>query len=143
MITEFTDRRPALSALIIALLFTLVPGTFMFAVKSVTGSGGDAASAIFLYALVLQLILWLKVERPILIVMPFIMALIGFIVSEVVYTVSMSANPIGAGPSPFAFLFSSALVTLFGAEAAANVGGLLLYALIVIFRKLRELVASR
>ena len=143
MITEFTDRRPALSAVLIVLLFSLVPGTFMFIVKGATGSGGDAAQIIFIYALVLQLILWLKVERPILIMLPFIMALLGFIISEIVYTVSEGMAPIGQGPSPLVFLFSSAVVTLFGAEAAGNVGGLLIYAVIVIFRKIRELILSR
>ena len=143
MITEFTERRPALSALLIALLFTVVPGAFMLAVLFATGGQDNGAGMVFLYALVLQLILWLKVERPILIVMPFIMALVGFIISEVVYTVSMGMGPIGQGPSAFAFLLSSALVTLFGAESAANVGGLVLYAGIVILRKLRELVIYR
>ena len=142
MINEFTDRRPALSAVLIALLFSLVPGIFMFIVKAITGSGGDAAMIIFVYALVLQLILWLKVERPILIMLPFIMALLAFVVSEIVYTISESAAPIGQGPSPFAFFFASALVTLFGTIAAASIGGLLLYAVIVIFRKVRELIAS-
>ena len=143
MITEFTDRRPALSALLIVLLFTLVPGVFMLIAGLVSGGEENFAGVVFVYALVLQLILWLKVERPILIMLPFVMALVGFIISEVVYTLSMSANPIGAGPSLLAFLFSSAIVTLFGTVAAGNVGGLLLYALIVIFKKLRELVIYR
>ena len=142
MITEFTERRPGLSALLIVLLFTLAPGVFMLCFSMATGGENNGAALVFVYALILQLILWLKVERPILIMLPFIMALIGFIVSEVVYTLSMSAAPIGMGPSAPAFLFSSALVILFGAEAAANIGGLLLYALVVIFRKLRELVTT-
>ena len=143
MITEFTERRPVLSTVLVVLLFTVVPGAFMFIVKAVTGSGGDAAMIIFVYALVLQFILWLKVERPILIMLPFIMSLLAFIVSEIVYTVSESAAPIGQGPSPLAFFFSSALVTLFGTIAAASIGGLILYAVIVIFRKVRELIIYR
>ena len=140
MITEFTDRRPTLSAVIIVLLFTLVPGAFMFITNIVSGGTWNSTTAVFVYALILQLILWLTVERPILIMLPFIMALLGFIVSEIVYTVSMSMAPIGQGPSILAFLFSSAVVTLFGAEASGSIGGLLLYAVIVIVRKLRELV---
>ena len=143
MITEFTDRRPALSAVIIVLLFTLVPGAFMLITDIVSGGTWNSATTVFVYALILQLILWLTVERPILIMLPFIMALIGFIVSETVYTISMSAAPIGAGPSPLAYLFSAAVVSLFGAVASGNVGGLLLYALIVILRKVRELIAAR
>ena len=143
MITEFTDHRPILSAVIIVLLFTLVPGAFMLITDIVSGGTWNSAVTVFVYALILQLILWLTVERPILIVLPFIMALLGFIVSEIVYTVSLSMAPIGQGPSTFAFLFSSAVVTLFGAEASGNIGGLLVYAIIVIVRKLRELVTYR
>lgn len=141
MITEFTDRRPALSAGIVVLLFTLVPGAFMLITDIVSGGTWNCAAAVFVYALILQLILWLTVERPILIMLPFIMALLGFIVSEVVYTVSEGMAPIGQGPSVPALLFSSAAVTLFGAEAPGSIGGLLAYAVIVIVRKLRELAA--
>ena len=139
MITEFTDRRPALSAVIIVLLFTLVPGAFMLMADVVSGGAWNSAAIVFAYALVLQLILWLTVERPILIMLPFIMALLGFIVSEVVYTVSEGMAPIGQGPSFPVFLFSSAVVTLFGAVGPGSVGGLLAYAVVVIVRKLREL----
>ena len=140
MITEFTDRRPALSAVMIVLLFTLVPGVFMLIADIVSGGTWNSATVVFVYALILQLILWLTVERPILIMLPFIMALLGFIVSEVVYTISEGMAPIGRGPSAPVFLFSSAVVTLFGAEAPGSIGGLLAYAVIVIVRKLRELV---
>ena len=141
MITEFTDRRPALSAVIIVLLFTLVPGAFVLIANIVSGGAWNGANIVFVYALILQLILWLTVERPILIMLPFIMALLGLIVSEIVYTVSESMAPIGQGPSTLVLLFSSAAVTLFGAEAPGSIGGLLAYAVIVIVRKLRELAA--
>lgn len=143
MITDFTDRHPALSAVLITLLFTVVPGAFMLIAEYVFHGGESSAKMVFIYALVLQVVLWLKVERPVLILLPFILALLGFIVSEVVYTVSLSSAPIGAGPSPLAFLFSSALVILFGAEGAGNVGGLLAYGIIVIARKVREVIAGR
>ena len=143
MITEFTDRRPALSAVLIVALFAVIPGVFMLLGEFVLAGKVNAPGLVFFYILALQLILWLKVERPILIMLPFIMALFGFVVSEIVYTVSLSANPIGTGPSVLALLFSSALVTLFGTVAAGCIGGLLLYAVILILRKLRELIASR
>ena len=143
MIKEFTDRRPVLSTALVVALFTVVPGAFMLIVRAVTGSGSNASDAIFIYALILQLILWLKVERPILIVLPFIMSLIGFITAEIVYTVSQGTAPVGEGPSYLVFLFSSAVVTLFGHVAAASIGALLIYALIVIFRKVRELIMER
>ena len=143
MITEFTDRRPTLSAVIIVLLFTLLPGAFMLFTDIVSGGTWNSAATVFVYALILQLILWLTVESPILIMLPFIMALLGLIVSEIVYTVSLSMAPIGQGPSTLAFLFSSTVVTLFGAEVPGNIGGLLIYAVIVIARKLWELVACR
>ena len=142
MITEFTDRRPAISAVIIVLLFTLVPGAFMLITDIVSGGTWNSTTAVFVYALILQLILWLTVERPILIMLPFIMALLGFIVSEIVYTISEGMAPIGQGPGALVFLFSSAVVTLFGAEAPGSIGGLLAYAVVVIFRKLPELAAG-
>ena len=141
MITEFTDRRPTLSAVIIVLLFTLVPGAFMLITDIISGGTWNSATFIFVYALVIQLILWLTVERPILIMLPFIMALLGLIISEIVYTVSLSMAPVGRGPSALALFFSSAVVTLFGAEAPGSIGGLLIYAVIVVIRKLRELAA--
>ena len=141
MITEFTERRPALSAVIIVLLFTLVPGAFMLVADTVSGGAWNSTTAVFVYVLVLQLILWLTVERPILIMLPFVMALLGLIVSEIVYTVSMSMAPIGQGPSALALLFSSAAVTLFGVVAPGSIGGLLAYAVVVVVRKLRELIA--
>ena len=141
MITEFTDRRPALSAVMIALLFTLVPGAFMLITDLASGGTWNSPVIVFVYALVLQLILWLTVESPALIMLPFVMALLGFIASEIGYTVSLGMAPVGQGPGILAFLCSSAVVTLFGAEASGSVGGLLLYAVIVIARKLRELIA--
>lgn len=143
MITKFTDRCPTLSAVLIVFLFTAVPGAFLLIGEQMPGIGENAAKIAFIYALILQLILWLKVERPILVWLPFILALLGFIVSEIVYTISMSSAPIGAGPSPLAYLFSAALVTLFGIVAAASVGGLLAYGVVVIGKKLREVVAYR
>lgn len=141
MITEFTDRRPTLSAVIIVLLFTLIPGAFMLITDIVSGGTWNSAAIVFIYALILQLILWLTVERPILIMLPFIMALLGFIVSEIVYTVSESMAPIGQGPSAPVLLLSSGVIALFGAEVPGSIGGLLVYAVIVIVRKLWELVA--
>ena len=140
MITEFTDRRPTLSAALIVLLFTLIPGAFMLFADMASGGTWNSVTAVFAYTLILQLILLLTVERPILIMLPFIMALLGFIVSEIVYTVSVSMAPIGQGPSTLVLLFSSAVVTLFGAEAPGCVGGLIVYAVIVIVRKLWELI---
>ena len=140
MITEFTDRRPTLSAVLIAVLYTLVPGAFMLIADIVSGGTWNSTTTVFVYAMILQLILWLTVERPILIMLPFIMALLGLVVSEIVYTVLESMTPIGQGPGALALLFSSAVVTLFGAEAPGSIGGLLIYAVVVIVRKLRELV---
>lgn len=141
MITDFADRRPALAALVIALLFTLVPGAILVAGE--LSGGENAAKLAFVCILVLQVILWLKVERPILTMFPFILSLLGLIVSEIVYTVSMGMAPSGAGPSALVLLLSSILVTIFGLVAVGSVGGLLAYGVIVIFRKLWELAAQR
>ena len=140
MIKEFTDRRPALSAGLIVALFTLVPGCVMLLAALLSGGRENAAGFVLGYALLLQTLLWLKVERPILNLIPFLMSLLGLIVSEIVYTVSAGMRPVGTGPGTLAMLFSTAAVTLFGAEAAGSVGGLLLYVVISILKKLWELI---
>lgn len=143
MLTEFADRRPALSAVLIVLLFTAVPGAFLLIARQISGSVGSFTKIVFVYELVLQVILWFKVERPILNMLPFILSLLGLIVSEIVYTVSMSMAPIGAGPSPLAFVFSSVLVILFGLGGAASVGGLIAYVVMVIAKRLWAFIVCR
>ena len=142
MITDFTDRRPALSALLIVFLFTVVPGAFLF-LGGLFGDGGISTKIVFVYVLVLQVILWVKLDRPILVMTPFILSLLGFIVSEVVYTVSLSNAPVGAGPSFSALLFSSALVVLFGIVGVGSIGGLLVFGAIIILKKLWESIVRR
>ena len=141
MITDFTDRRPALSALLIVFLFTVVPGAFLF-LGELFGDGGISTKIVFVYVLVLQVILWFKLD-PILVMTPFILSLLGFIVSEVVYTVSLSNAPVGAGPNFSALLFSSALVVLFGIVGVGSVGGLLVFGAIIILKKLWESIVRR
>ena len=119
MIKEFTDRRPALSAGLIVALFTLVPGCVMLLAALLSGGRENAAGFVLI---------------------PFLMSLLGLIVSEIVYTVSAGMRPVGTGPGALAMLFSTAAVTLFGAEAAGSVGGLLLYVVISILKKLWELI---
>ena len=143
MITEFTNRRPVLSTVLVVLLFFLVPGAFMVGASIATGGASSGTGVIFIYALILQFILWLKVERPILIVLPFILSLIGLVVSEIVYAVGRSVFSVGLGPGPYIHLFVSGAVGLTGHVAAASVGGLILYSLVVIFRKVREVITER
>lgn len=140
MLTEFADWHPRLSALIIAVLYTVVPGVFMLAADTLSGGRINTALIVVIYAFVLQLILWFKVERPALIMLPFGMILVGFVVCEIVYTVAMSAVAPGETPSLLAMLFSSAIVTVFGAEAAGVIGALLCYGVIVIVRKVWQII---
>ena len=140
MIKEFTDRRPALSALLVVALFTVVPGGVMCLAAALSGGRENAAGFVLVYTLLLQTLLWLKVERPILNLIPFVMSLLGLIVSEIVYTVSLSMTPVGVGPDAMAMLFSAGLVTLFGAEAAGSVGGMILYVGLAVLKKLWELI---
>ena len=143
MITKFTDRRPVLSTVLVVLLLTVVPGAFMIGASMVTGEANSGTGVVFVYALILQFIMWLKVERPILIVLPFIMSLIGLIVSEILYTVGRGVVPIGMGPSLPIRVLASEVVGLSGHVAAASIGALILYSIIVIFRKVREVIRER
>ena len=143
MITEFTNRRPVLSTVLVVLLFTLVPWAYMVGASIATGGASSGTGVVFIYALILQFIMWLKVERPILIVLPFIMSLIGLIVSEIAYAVGRGIVPIGMGPSLPIRVLASEVVGLSGHVAAASIGALILYSIIVIFKKLRELIRDR
>ena len=139
MLNYFTDRHPALSALIIAALFTVIPSAAMLFLGGIV----NMPVVIFVYALVIQVILWMTVERPILVFMPFILALVGFIVAEIIYTVSESAAAPGAGVGQTAFVVSSLIVTVFGAESAASVGAIVCYGIISLVRKIWDAIAHR
>ena len=138
MITDFADFHPRLSALIIVLLFTLIPGGFMLLTGLLFGDAVNTAKILFFYALAIQLILSFKVERPILVMLPFVMMLGGFVVCEIVYTISLSMARPGAGPSAAAYFFSSAIITLFGSEITGVIAGLLIGGLISLVRMFRE-----
>ena len=138
MIREFTDRRPTASAVLLFVLFFVVPGLFLLIMSLLLPESGDgiAISVISVYAFVLEFILLVSVERPALIGQPFIMALLGFIIAEIVYTVSESANPIGAGPGAIAFLVSNAVITILGSEVGSILAALPAYWLFLAVRKL-------
>ena len=140
---EFADWHPRLAALIIAALYTVAPGVFMLVAGTLSGGRINTALIVVIYAFVLQLILWFKIERPALIMLPFGMILVGFVACEIIYTVAMSAVAPGGAPSPLAMLFSSAIVTVFGAEAAGVVGALLCYGVVVIVRKVWQMITHR
>ena len=145
MVREFTDRRPVASGVLIFVLFFVVPGIFLLAMGMLLPSrGGDIAiSVISVYAFVLEFILLLQVERPALVAQPFVMALLGFIIAEIVYTVSESANAIGAGPGLFAMLFSDALITVLGSEVGSVLAALPAYWLFLGVRKLVDHIRYR
>ena len=143
MITDFADRRPALSAWIIAALFTVLPTIFVLLVDRLSGGEVNTALICLFYALAVQLVLWLTVRRPILVALPFLIMLVGFIVSEIVYTVSMSMYAPGAGVGRFAFSLSSLVVTIFGAEAVGVIVAPFVFGLICLVKKIWECIKYR
>ena len=143
MITEFTDRRPTLSAFILVGLCIVLPIIFTVTVNILAGNAINSAAILFFYALVIQVVLLLKVERPALIILPFICALLGFIICEIIYTVSMGMSSPGIGPSALVYYLSSVIVIVFGAESAGMIAGLFVYILITILRKLWDAVTRR
>lgn len=138
MITDFADRHPALSAWIIAALFTVVPSFFVLFLYLLSGGKANTALICLFYALAVQLVLWLKVRRPILVALPFLIMLVGFVVSEIVYTVAMSMHAPGARIDGFAYYFSSAIVSLFGAEAVGVIVAPFIFGLICLVKKIWE-----
>ncbi len=142
-IRDFTDRRPTLAAVIILLLHTVVAVALYFGMELAFGGLVNSALVIVLYSFIIGLVLWLTVERPILALMPFMIMLVGFIFSEVIYTVSMGTNLPGIGPGPVALIVSSAVVTVFGAEAAGIIGAFLCFLLITIIKKIVSFIRYR
>ena len=143
MLAEFADRNPRLSALIIALLYTVVPALFMLIADILSGGRINTPIIVVIYAFAIQLIMWFKLERPILIMLPFGMILIGFVVCELAYTIARGAVSPGTPPSALAVYFSSAIVTVFGAEVVGVIGALLCYGIIVTVRKFCQILLHR
>ena len=143
MLAEFADRNPRLSALIIALLYTVVPALFMLAADTLSGGRINTALILVIYAFAVQMVRWFTLERPILIMLPFGMILIGFVVCELIYTLAQSAVRPGMPPSALAVFFSSAVVTVFGAEVVGVIGALLCYGIIVTVRKFCQILLHK
>lgn len=138
MIRSFTDRRPFASALLIMAFLFFVPMALMAADDMLLFGALHAASLFFYFSLAVQVTMLLTVERPVLIAEPFIIGLIGLSAGEILYAVSESAASPGYGPSPLAYYVSSYLIAISGGNAAAAVGAVILYILILIGRKIYE-----
>ena len=138
MIRDFTDRRPAVSGLLIAALLFLLPALFMILDDFVLNGRLHAAAVFFYFSITAQTVLFLKVERPILAAEPFVLGLVGLCAGEILYAVSESAAAPGAGPDILSYFASSYLIAICGGNAAAAVGALILCFFLFIGRKTVE-----
>lgn len=138
MIRSFTDRRPGLSALLIAGGLFLAPAALMLLDDFVLRGALHAAFLFFYFSIAVQTVLFMTVERPVLAAEPFVLGLIGLCAGEILYAVSESAAGPGAGPGALAYAVSSYLVAVCGGNAAAAVGALILSFLILAGRKIYE-----
>lgn len=138
MIREFTDRHPGASAALIAAGLYLVPGVLMFLDDMLLRGRLHAASLFFFFSLAVQTAMFLTVGRPILAVEPFILGLVGLCAGEILYALSESVAAPGMGPSPGAYLISSYLIAVSGGNAAAAVGALVLFLILLLGRKVYE-----
>ncbi len=138
MIRSFTDRRPGLSGLLIAVFFFLVPALFMILDDFVLRGALHAAAIFFYLSIAAQTALFLTVERPVLTAEPFIIGLVGLCAGEILYAVSESAAAPGVGPSVLAYFASSYIIAVCGGNAAAAVGALILCFFILLGRKIYE-----
>ena len=134
MLNIYSERYPVLSGFIVAGLFTVVPGAVMLITQAITGDAGNAGNFIFLYALALELFMCFTIGRFSLLVLPFGMSLVGFIIAEIIYTVSQGLSPQGIGPDPITFWISSFLVTLFGVVSAGVLAAPFCYGFIALLR---------
>ncbi len=138
MIKSFTDRRPGVSAALIAVFFFAVPGVLMFADDMLFRGALHMASVFFFLSLAAQTVMMAAVERPILIMEPFLLGLALLVVADVAYYASMAAGAPGAGPSYAVYVASAYGVSVGGGNAAAAVGALILHFLILAGRKIYE-----
>ena len=135
-ITYFTDRHPKLSCAAILAMITAVPMLFVYATDMIFGEDFPSGQVIFLLAFLLQLILCFKVERFIFKMMPFFVSLIGVLVCEGIYVSSITVSQVTYDPVIGRLMYTLLLlgVAVFGPEAAAAVGGLMVYAIISFVR---------
>ncbi len=138
MIREFTNRRPAVSGLLIAAILFLLPAPFLILDDFVLNGRLHAASIFFYCSIAAQTALFLKVERPILAAEPFLLGLVGLCAGEILYAVSESAAAPGAGPDILSYFASSYLIAVCGGNAAGAVGALILCFFLFIGRKAVE-----
>ena len=138
MIRDFTNRRPAVSGLLIAALLFLLPALFMILDDFVLNGRLHAAAVFFYFSIAAQTVLFLKVERPILAAEPAVLGLVGLCAGEILYAVSESAAAPGAGPDILSYFASSYLIAICGGNAAAAVGALILNFFLLIGRKAVE-----
>ncbi len=138
MIRSFTDRRPGLSAALIAVFFFLIPGALMFADDMLFGGRLNIAAVFFYLSIAAQVTMFIHVERPVLTAEPFIIGLIGLCAGEILYALSESAAAPGAGPGLWAYLTASYLIAVCGGNAAGAVGAGILYVLFLAGRGVWE-----
>lgn len=137
MITDFTDRRPVLSGVLITMLFTLIPAVFVIAEPLIPWVELNTAAVLIVYAIVLQSVLSLNVERMSLVMLPFAIMLVAVIVCELIFLISVGFNPPGADPDAFMYMFSSVIVMIFGPEMVGVASALIVCSVISIIRELR------
>lgn len=138
MIRSFTDRRPGLSGVLIVAVLFVLPVCLMVVDDFILMGALHVAAVFFYFSIAAQTVLFMTVERPVLAAEPFVLGLIGLCVGEILYAVSESAVGPGAGPGVLAYFTSSYLIAVCGGNAAAAVGALILYFLILAGRKIYE-----
>ena len=143
MIRSFTDRKPGVSAALIAVFFFAVPGVLMFADDMLFRGALHMASVFFFLSIAAQTVMIATVERPILVMEPFLLGLVCLIVSDVAYFVSESAAAPGTGPSAAVYIASAYGVSVGGGNAAAAVGALIVYFVLLAGRKIYEYFKSK
>ena len=85
MIKDFVDRHTALSTVLIVLFTSAVPGALTYCNTMLFGGTFPIARVIFALVFILDVIIWLTVERPILAVLPFLVGLFGVVACEMFY----------------------------------------------------------
>lgn len=135
---NFFDRNPVMSAVLILLFLTLIPALFVVITEALFGEGFPSGRVIFAVWFALQILLSAKCERPILTAMPFLISLAGILICEWIYVGTNVAFQVGVSPTIGRTLLSLG-VAIFGPEAAAAVGGMIVY---VIFSLVRSFIGK-
>lgn len=137
MISDFFYRHSKLTAFIIVLLLTVIPGIAVYVGLKVLGDSPALNYAVLIYALILELIICINCDRFFYAVLPFVVIVVGVLLCEGVYLAAQVAVQSG-GSGAVQFKMTSFGIVLFGSEFVGVVAGIVAYAVVSLIKSFFE-----